>query len=149
MITYQEEKFSDCVEECNIHAQKHWHEVACDQAEVPLDMDWARYIEMEQKNVLHCITVRDDSKLIGYFWFFVSTHLHNKSTLMAFEDVYFVAPEYRKGRVGLKLFQYAEVIMKSVGVVKSVMTTKTLVDHSKLFKYLGYTNTELCFTKII
>ena len=149
MIVYAEEQFSECVEECKIHAETHWHEVACDQIEVPLEMDYERYYHLESIGSLKCITARNNGILVGYCWMIVSTHLHNKNTLFAFEDIYFLAPECRNGRVGLRLFQYVESVMKSLGVVKIVMTTKTLVDHSRLFKYLGYINTELCFSKLI
>jgi N-acetylglutamate synthase-like GNAT family acetyltransferase len=69
--------------------------------------------------------------------------------MTAFEDIYFIKKEYRKGRVGIKLFQYAESVLKGIGVNRIIMHTKVHLDHSRLFEYLGYKHTDKLFTKIL
>ena len=69
--------------------------------------------------------------------------------MTAFEDLYFVSKEYRKGRIGIRLFQYAEKVLKERGFNRIVMHTKIHLDNSKLFEYLGYKFTDKIFTKML
>jgi len=75
--------------------------------------------------------------------------LHYKSCVTAIEDLYFVTKEFRKGRVGIKLFQYAEQVLKDRGVKRIVMHTKVHLDNTRLFEYLGYKMTDKVFTKML
>jgi GNAT superfamily N-acetyltransferase len=104
---------------------------------------------MAEAGLLRCITCRSDEQLIGYIIFTIHPHLHYKSCMTAFEDLYFVTKEFRKGRVGIKLFQYAEKVLKERGVKRIVMHTKVHLDNSKLFEYLGYKMTDKIFTKML
>jgi GNAT superfamily N-acetyltransferase len=79
----------------------------------------------------------------------VQPHLHYKSCKTAFEDIYFITKEYRKGRIGIKLFQYAEEVLKGIGVNRIIMHTKIHLDNSRLFERLGYTLTDKLFTKLL
>ncbi len=85
----------------------HWREVAVDQNEIPLSVDWKRYEELEQKGLLFALGMRDGSKLVGYNAFYVVPHLHYSTTIFAFNDVIYVAPEYR-GLDGVRLILEAE-----------------------------------------
>jgi N-acetylglutamate synthase-like GNAT family acetyltransferase len=69
--------------------------------------------------------------------------------MTAIEDLYFVTKSFRKGRVGIRLFQYAEKVLKERGVQRIVMHTKVHLDNSKLFEYLGYKMTDKVFTKML
>ena len=46
---------------------RHYKEVALDQAVIPLDMDLARYAELDRLDMLHIVTARVRGNLIGYF----------------------------------------------------------------------------------
>jgi GNAT superfamily N-acetyltransferase len=91
----------------------------------------------------------DGNDVIGYVIFMVQPHLHYKTCLTAFEDIYYLKPEYRKGRTGIRMFKYAEEVLKSVGVNRIIMHTKVHLDNSRLFEYLGYKNSDKLFTKIL
>jgi len=99
--------------------------------------------------MLRCITCRIDDQLIGYIVFIVQPHLHYKSCKTAFEDIYYVKKEYRRGRIGIKLFQYAEKVLKEFGVNRIIMHTKIHLDNSRLFEYLGYKHTDKLYTKLL
>jgi hypothetical protein len=47
------------------------------------------------------------------------------------------------------LFQYAEKVLKDIGVNRIIMHTKIHLDNSRLFEYLGYTLTDKLFTKLL
>jgi L-amino acid N-acyltransferase YncA len=134
---------------------KHWREIALNHADVPLDIDEKRYADMDAAETLHIVTARKAGDLIGYHVAIISTHLHYASTLHGFTDVYYVAPEHRAGRTGLRLFQaverelQAERAARGHKVMKLFTATKNHLNQSRLLEHLGYTSTEQLFTKII
>jgi N-acetylglutamate synthase-like GNAT family acetyltransferase len=67
-------------------------------------------------------------------------------------DVYFILPEYRKGRTGIRLFKRVEEEMKRIGVQKLFTSAKLHTADGKsgrLFEYLGFSATETVYTKYI
>lgn len=148
-ITYQVEKVKDCYEELLPFVPLHWAELGLTQNEVPVNMDWTRYFRMEKDGALHFVTVRDNGKLIGYHWTIVHTHFHYKTTLHGQVDLYYILPEYRNGRTGLRLFQFAEQELKKIGVKKIITGCKVHLDHTRLFEHLGYVHSDHQFYKLI
>lgn len=150
MITYQAEQYSDVIPELAVLYPEHYEEVESPVAEhYVLDPNWNQYKALEQAGILKVITCRNDEELIGYMMFMISPHLHVKSCLTAYEDVYLLRKEYRKGRTGIKLFQFAEQYLKSLNVNKILCSTKVHQDNSRLLEYLGYSFVEKLFAKYI
>lgn len=149
MISYQSELLATCRDEIETLLPLHYDEIAVNKDVIPLDCNWAAYEKKERDGELHIITVRLDGRLIGYHVSFVTPHLHYKSTLMAFVDVYFLLKEHRRGRIGLGLFQEVEKSLKARGVVKVFSGTKLHSDISPLFERLGWHATETLFTKVL
>ena len=87
------------------------YEELCVTKEFPYEPNYEAYKKCANAGVLRCITCRADGELIGYIIFFVTPHLHYKSCMTATEDIYFLKKEYRKGRIGIRLFQYAEKVL--------------------------------------
>lgn len=148
-VTYQVENIQTILEEMKLFVMPHWNEVGLNRDEIPVDMDWDRYIQLQNSGNLHILTARKKGELIGYHFTFVQGHFHYKSTLHGLVDLYYIKPEYRKGRTGLRLFQYAEESLKDLGVKKIFTGCKVKLDHTKLFEHLGYTKSDYQFTKVI
>ena len=145
--------YADCdpfafVEELKELFPLHYEEL-CVTKDFPLVPDYDAYKRLADAGMLRCITVRADEELIGYIIFIVQPHLHYMTCKTAFEDIYYVRPDFRKGRVGIRLFKYAEEVLKAIGVNRVIMHTKIHMDNSKLFEYLGYKWTDKLFTKIL
>lgn len=105
---------------------------------------------MEAKGILHILTVRDDGKMVGYYLAFVFPHVHYYSSgLMAFCDVYYLRPKYRRGSTGAVLFAEAERTLKEKGVVKAYLSCKVHQDHTELFEALGWRKSDFCFCKLL
>lgn len=149
MITYQVEPYSQVIDEVRALLPSHYEEIATDKDVIPLDMHDESYREMEAKGELHVVTVRLDGKIVGYHCTIVRPHLHYRSTLCGFTDVYFLLPEYRRGRIGMGMFDHVEKTLKQRGVVKLFTGTKLHLDVSSLFERMGWTKTEHLFTKVI
>ena len=125
------------------------YEELCVTKDFPLEPDYEAYRNLAKAGMLRCITCRADGDLIGYIVFIVQPHLHYRSCKTAFEDIYYVKKEFRKGRIGIRLFQYAEKVLKEHGVNRIIMHTKIHLDNSKLFEYLGYKHTDKLYTKLL
>ena len=101
--------------------QRHWAEIA-HYPDIPLDVDIAKYELSEKQETLRVYTARLNNGasspliLIGYALFFVGPNPHYKGSLQAVEDVLYVDPEQRKGRVGLDLIRYTEAELRREGV---------------------------------
>lgn len=129
--------------------RKHHGELALDQDKIELALDLDRYEAMRAAGILHVVTMRDAWQLVGYFVAFLLPHVHYKNAgLMAFTDIYYVMPEYRRSG-GAQLFIQAEKTMKERGVTKAYLSCKVHQDHSALFEHLGWTFTDKSFTKYL
>lgn len=149
MITFQEEKLKDFLEELKPLLYDHWSEIAQDKEQVPLDPDYQKYFELEKQGILHTVTVRDGDTLIGYCLSFIVPHIHYKSTIMAMNDILYVKPSYRKGSIGIRLIKIVEEKLKERGVFKTIYHIKTNHDVGKLFEKLGYTFFEKMYGKVL
>ena len=148
MIIYEDVDGFKFVDEFEKLFPEHYEEL-CVTKEFPYEPDYPAYKRMAEAGMLRCITCRNDEQLIGYIIFIIGPHLHYKSCITASEDLYFVKKEFRKGRVGIMLFKYAEKVLKERGVHRIIMHTKVHLDNSRLFEYLEYKMTDKVFTKML
>jgi hypothetical protein len=146
-VVYAEADPGSFIKELETILPEHYEEL-CVTKDFPLEPDYVAYGRLDAAKMLRCITVRADDVLIGYAIFIVYPHLHYKSCMTAFEDIYFLKKEFRQGRIGIRMFRYAEEVLKKSGVKRIVMHTKVHMDNSKLFSYLGYKLTDKLFTKM-
>jgi len=148
VITYHDEDPTVFFRELAPILPEHYEEL-CVTKDFPLEPDLAAYERLRVAGMLKAVTCRNDGELVGYIIFIVQPHLHYMSCITAFEDLYYVKKEYRKGRTGIKLFQFSEEVLKDAGVRRIIMHTKIHMDNSRLFEYLGYKNTDKLFTKLL
>lgn len=146
---YAVERWRDLKREMRSLLVRHWHEVALNHAEVPLDIDYARYDALDEAGALHIVSVRRGGLLIGYHVAIVGGHLHYKSTVHGITDVYWIAPECRHGVTAMRMFQAVERELKKVGVRKLFTATKLHMDQGPLFERLGYKPVERLYAKLI
>lgn len=73
--------------------EKHWKEIALDQADVPLDVDWRALRASEITGNYKVFVARRDDRLIGYLPFLFWYPQRYSSTLFIQDDTVFVIPE--------------------------------------------------------
>lgn len=146
MITFQVENYADAIDEVKVYYPMHYDELASNH-EIQLDPDYDAYLRIN--HLIHLVTVRDGSKLVGYHLSFVMPHLHYRKSLTATTDIYFLDPAYRKGRAGLDLLKFMEKSLKDIGVERIYMMTKTNLNRGKILERLGYSEKEHIYTKMI
>lgn len=149
MITYQVEAWSDCSEEMSRLWKAHWEEVAMNKDTIPLEPNMEMYGWLESTGQMHVLTARSDGRIVGYHVSIVRPHLHYKSSLSSFTDMYYVSPDHRKGMVGVRLFKEAEKTLRARGVQKMFTGTKLSLDMGRIFERLGWVETERLYTKYI
>ena len=146
-IKYEDVNAIDFIPEMEKIFPEHYEEL-CVTKEYPYEPNYEAYRNLANAGMLRTITCRADGELVGYIIFIIAPHLHYKSCITASEDVYFIKKEYRRGRVGIRLFQYAEQVLKDRGINRIILHTKVHLDNSRLFEYLGYKNSDKIFTKV-
>lgn len=77
-----------------------------------LDPDWERYAALEQSAAYVVYTARDGEVLSGYAGFYLNTHMHDKQSMCAINDVLFVRKEQRRGRNGLDFINFCETELR-------------------------------------
>ncbi len=147
-VRYIVEDPATFIEELKQIIPAHYDEL-CVAKDFPLEPDWEAYGRIYVAGMLRCITARTEDELVGYALFIVQPHIHYRTCKTAFEDVYFLKKEYRLGRTGIRLFQFAEEALRADGVNRIIFHTKVHLDNSRLFEYLGYKHTDKLYTKIL
>ena len=134
-LTYQRERLVEIIHDLPALFAAHWVELG---SEDELEPDWVRYAGMDASGVLHCLTVRDEGKLVGYFFALITPSLHYKSLLTAYSDGFFLLPEYRKGMAGVKLLTLAEKYLAELGVKTVYLVTRVGHGYGNLLTRLGF-----------
>ena len=116
MLKIAVETLVDVKEECGDLIAAHWVEIAV-WPDIPLDPDWSGYENLEKAGMLVIYTVRNETnQLVGYAVFFMRKHLHYKSHSWAANDIVWVHPDYRDGKIGANLVQFWEQDLQARGI---------------------------------
>lgn len=155
-ITYQWERLSRILAEPNINdlLQAHWHELGVHKDEMALDPDYEFMLKANETNFFMVWAVRDDKTLIGYLAWWVKPHIHYKSTLTAVEDLFMLAPAYRQGLVGYKMFTTCLEALKARGVKRVMCNSKVHFEEKrggldKFFDRLGFQHTDNIWSRML
>lgn len=114
-----------------------------------LDMDLARYVEMEAGGRILVLTARKAGELIGYYVWLLGTPLHHRSMLCAHTDMYWLKRDCRRGFTGVRMFRESERYLKAMGVKKLFSTTRPVLDIGRIFDRLRWEKAETVYSKFI
>ena len=84
----------------------------------------------------HILIAERDGEAVGMVAFYVFPHFYS-GEMMAGELIWWVEPEHRAGRVGLKLLRIMEELAKTLGCVKMQMIAPN-ERIGELYRRLGY-----------
>lgn len=149
MIAMGTEKMSTVRQEIEPLLRQHYEEIALHKDRIPLAPDWGRYEHLEATRSLPIYTARSDGKLVGYSVFLLSYHLHYRNTLVAANDILYLAPEQRRGTTGLRLIKHSEAELKKLGVERIMWHVKFAHDFRAILHRLGYEDEEAIVGKLI
>lgn len=104
-----------------------------------VDVNWNRVSsEVNHYNTIHYYTAREGERLVGYAFYFIYNNIVYKHKVMAFNEVLFIHPDYRKGFMGYRFLKYLDDQLSKSGVNWIYNHVKAKKDFGKLFEKLGY-----------
>lgn len=124
----------------------HWQEIGL-WRDIPPDPDTQAYEAMETAGMLRVFTVRAEGWLIGYAAYVVRTHLHYRGSKQAVQDVIYLKPEHRRGRLGLRLIRHADAELAREGVQAVFHHVKVAHDFGPVLERIGYEQVEKVYTR--
>lgn len=124
----------------------HWEEIAT-WSDIPMDPDREAYEAIEDAGLLRLYTARNAQGLVGYAAYVVRTHLHYRGSVQAVQDVVYLRPEYRQGRIGQKLLEAADADLASEGVQVVFQHVKLAHNFGPLLERLGYEHLENVYAR--
>lgn len=136
---FARERIGDVFEEIKPLLAKHYAEIA-HYPDIPLKPDFQRYLQAEWSGKLRIYTARSARELIGYAIYVVQPALHYRESLQAAQDILFLDPAYRRGRIGMRLIEFAdrELRQEGVQVVFQHMKAREGLSFGPLLERLGY-----------
>jgi GNAT superfamily N-acetyltransferase len=128
---------------------EHFKELAVDQDKIDLDVDVDKYAELDKAGILFIVVGRVSGEIVAYWIGFIRGHLHYQGTLHAFNDIYYVKPEFRGKGGGSELFNFAEKELRRRGVKRITNATKISHHHGPLFEAHGFKAIETVYSKYL
>lgn len=151
MYTYQEERYTDVIEEMKPLLEDHYEEIALYKEHIKLNPAYDAYEMMAAAGMLHIFTARieETNELVGYTVTFLQYHPHYKDHKYAVNDIIFVKPEHRHGEVAPEMLDRLEALMLADDVSVMTFHMKTYKTFETLMDSLGYNKAEYIFSKYI
>ena len=154
MIAFSTEAVDQVLEEIEPMLRAHWEEIATHKDKIPLAPDYDAYRKMEQAGKLLICIARDEGKLVGYSIYIVHRGIHYSENIVATNDVFYIAPPYRRRLVGhallaCALLEYGEEQLKAYAVSMISLHIKIWKDWSGLAERQGYARAEYIHQKYV
>jgi hypothetical protein len=128
--------------------ERHWREAGLMKDAMPLDIDVERYKLLDKTGAFKVFAMMFGGEPVGYAAYFVSPHLHYKSTVWAVSDTFYIAPEHRTLFTAIGLFRFVEQCLREDGAEMMHTTTETSIPGAaKVLKYLGHVEAEVACVK--
>ena len=148
-MKYQAEPFSRWMREALEGGlfEAHWREVGAFIEEIPLEVDFEKFLALERAQVLACFTARDDAgKLAGYAIMICAPSLNHKESVFAQSQAIYISPEHRGH--GAQLLWLVERELRGRGVDVFVFMTKP-GRMTQLLEATGYRPIETAMAKLL
>lgn len=145
-IVYQNEPLTDeLMEDISDYALDHLIETGANFKMKPeVWADW--YNAVSKQGNIRIYTARN-GKLVGYAVFFVSPHRHHKSVIQATQDLIYLAPEARKGMIGMSFLKWCDDRLRDEGVQIVYQYSSMAHDIGQVLSRMGYINTQALWAR--
>ena len=149
-MKFLEEPLTKCRHEMADLLDQHYEELTLNKHIVKLDPDWDRYAKLENEGKLVTYSIRSDSgELCGYSIFFVDTHIHYKSLVVATNDVIFLRKDLRSGMTGIKFLKYCDHELSKRPIHKIVWHIKDSINFAPILGRIGYKKEDTLVARLI
>ncbi len=141
---YTIEKFADIQDDLEVLSKLHYDEVA-PYNDIPLNVNWERFIKLNEMDVLKCYGARKNTKLVGYALFFINYSMEYSSSLQASLNNIFIHPDFRGE--GLDFISWCDEQLKGIGVQVVYHHVKVKKNYGKALERLGYEKMNIDYSK--
>jgi len=117
--------------------EAHFREIA-HYPDIPLNVDYDAYLRLEARGCLRIYTIRVGLELVGYAIFAVARSMHYSGSLQARQDVIYLDPRYRHGRLGFRFIGWCDTQLKAEGVQVVFQHVKAAHNFGPMLERLGY-----------
>lgn len=93
----------------------HWEEVAKNKHLMVLKPDEKKYLQLQSSGNLLTLIAYAGEDIVGYSCNILSPHLHYSDLMCMYNDVLFIAKEYRASPLGLRIIKRTEEESKNMG----------------------------------
>jgi GNAT superfamily N-acetyltransferase len=142
---FRQELLSLCQSEVAPLAALEWQESGHPSED--LNVDWDRYYDLEENDLLKFFTARDGEKLVGYAVLLMFEPLTIKGRKSAIYDAVYVTPEYRG--IGRGLFGFVEDCLSADGVERIVASSSAMNPIGAFLERMGYQEIETKYEKAL
>ena len=148
MLTFAIELFSDVYGELLPLLHEHYGEISTHKDHgVSLDPMVEVYKAREADGSLVMVIGREAGEIVAYFVCFVAPGLHYRACLTCSPDIFFVRPDRRNGRAGVRMFKFLEAELRRRGVKRWAVGSKVAHDASALFRFMDFEPVETTYEK--
>lgn len=147
MFKVEEENRFEVVKELFYLSQAHYNEVEDKSSTIPFNPNWDTIKALFDNDLVSLVVARKDGEVIGYFANLIAEDFFT-SRVEAKELGIYIHPDYRGGRLFLKLLVASEVALRARKVSTWYITFKN--GHNTLLPLrVGFVPTETSFQKIL
>lgn len=149
MLHYQVEDYELCEPELCAIYPRHYEELTSNP-DIPLRPRYDVYERLAANDMLLLVTVRDGSKMVGYFLGIVAPELHYETCLSCTTDIFFVEEDYRQRPgewVGVRMFRTAEAALRQRGVMLWRAASKDHRPSTVLLRRMGFKPSDTSYSK--
>lgn len=148
MITAQVESLRDLHRDLGPLLSAHYNLLSLHKKEgIPLRPQWPLYFEQEARGEFVCVILRNEGKIIGYWWGNVAPGKHYDTCLTSIMDIWNIVPEFITTVAPKILFDAVHRELKRRGVRYSMMGEKVHRPCGQLFELYGYKRIETTYAK--
>ena len=145
MLTFKVEPWEGFWEESEALRRAHFDEVV--QEELDYLPNESLYETEWNAGRLLILSVRSESKMVGYMSWHMIPHPMSMETLVGYEDTLYLSPEFRKGWVGVKFCEAALGVLAGLGVKVVYMNSRSARPLDKLMHRLKLKKVGEMFSK--
>lgn len=137
-----------CAEQFKSLIEAQWLEVDHRRKTGSLNVDFNKYIKMEELGIHFIVVAYKDTEIVGYNSMFASPSPHT-GELTALTDTIYIKQAYRKEGLGSTMIKMAEQEAKDRGCEHIMVTFKNDQPHPTIVEDLGFFSYETIYAKYI
>ena len=139
-LSFGWEKLESLLREPNLRdlLTTYWQELS-PVKHIPLDIDWAHFLQQEQAGIYRVWAARVNGTLAGFVSFYVRPWPYNRRVLVAIDGGHFLAPAFRatSSMVGIRMWRSAIAALKKEEVELAFLHDNSLRPLSPFFLAVG------------